>query len=283
MSRMETTTLTKLVQSAEGAGYTLPPALMDAWRTYNRVKALEVPEPAVLDAQGAASRIVSATAAGETVDPLAAARQLEQATCDIQTASQARMLVSAATEQAAHLAASLADTLTEQIISEHLRPALEAVYAKTREVAAALDGYGLDPHTLVTAPTKARSAYAALPELVTRRQMIYTARRFANTLGHRKPQHDANGLFAELRDPLALSPEWRPPMPIPQIPAPQDPTERLLWVVSDAAAPAKPWLPAVEEQDAAWWRQFGEGVENRAQRHRDAQAIGGRAPMGALT
>ena len=283
MSRMETTALTQLVQSAEGAGYTLPTELLDAYATYHRVKALEVPEPAVLDAEGAASRIVSATAAGETVDLIAAACQWERATRDTQTASQAQMLVNAATEQAAHLAAGLADTLTEQIITEHLRPALEAVYAKTREVAAALEGYGLDPHTLVTAPTKARSAYAALPGLVTRRQMIYTARPLVNALGYRKPQHDVNGLFAELADPMALSPTWRPPMAVPQIPAPTDPTERLLWIVTDAAAPAKPWLPTVEEQDEAWWAQFGDAVDNMAQRHRDGLAIGARAPIGALT
>ncbi len=270
MSRMENAALTELVQSAEGAGYTLPTELLDAYATYHRVKALEVPEPPTADVEAAASRIVSATAAGEPADPLAEAHQFEQGVRDFQAVSTARTLVGAATEQAANLAAGLADTLTEQIIAERLRPAIEAVYAKTREVAAALDGYGLDPHALVTAPAKSRNAYAALPGLVTRWQLIHTARRLANTIGHRAPQHDVNGLFAEFQDPLALSPTWRLPMPIPQIPAPQDPTERLLWTVSDAAAPAHPWLPTVAEQDEAWWEQFGEAAEMRRQVHQGA-------------
>ncbi len=217
MSRMETTALTELAQLSEGAGFTLPAELLDAWRTYHRVKALEVPEPPTADVEAAASRIVSATAAGEAVDPIGAARQLEQATRDAQTAAQAQQLVAAAAEQAANRAAAIAAILVEQVITEHLRPALEAVHDEARKVAAALGDYRVDdPHRLVSAPLKARAAYAALPELVTKRQMIFTARRLINSIGHRVPQHDVSGLFAEFRDPMALSPEWRPPMPIPQ-------------------------------------------------------------------
>lgn len=91
-----------------------------------------------------------------------------------------------------------------------------------------------------------------LPRLVTRRQLIFTARRWANTIGNRTPQHDTEGLFAEFENPTALTPGWRQGMR-PVIPAPEDPTERLLWAVSDPTAPAKPWLPTVAEQDAAWW------------------------------
>jgi hypothetical protein len=105
---------------------------------------------------------------------------------------------------------------------------------------------------------------------------LYTARRWANTIGHREPEHDGSHLFAEFADPLALSPWWKPPAPIPQTPAPQDPVERLLWLVSEAAAPAKPWLPTVAEQDEAWWARFGEAQQTRARAHHDALAISAR-------
>jgi hypothetical protein len=37
-----------------------------------------------------------------------------------------------------------------------------------------------------------------------------------------------------------------------------DPVELLLWLVAPAAV-GKPWLPAVAEQDAAWWNAYGQG------------------------
>ena len=120
-------------------------------------------------------------------------------------------------------------------------------------------GYDItNPHTIVTAPQKVRNAYGQLPELVARRFAIFTARSRVNLIGHREPKHDASGLYGELEAPLALSPSWKPPARIPMIPAPIDPTARLLWVISPEAAIAKPWLPTRDEQDAAWLAQFGE-------------------------
>lgn len=277
MSRAEITSLTNLVDASAGGGYTLPPELTDAYRIYRRVKAIEVPEPNPLHLDTAAARLVSAVAGGKSVDVLELGAAVAQAETDRRATELARAVLADAIEQAGNAATSVASGLTEQVISAHLRPALDEVYARVREVSAQLDGYGLDdPHRLVTAPAKVRTAYGALPALVARVTAILTARKYANFIGHREPQHDANNLFADYRQPLALSPQWKPPAQIPRIPAPHDPTERLLWTVSEAAAPAQPWLPTMAEQDAAWWNQFGEGVENRAQRHRDAQAIGAR-------
>jgi hypothetical protein len=39
-------------------------------------------------------------------------------------------------------------------------------------------------------------------------------------------------------------------------PLPDDPTARLLWLVSDEACAGKPWVPSAAEQDAAWRRHF---------------------------
>jgi len=276
MSRAEILSLTNLVDASAGGGYTLPAELTDAYRIYCRVRAIEVPAPNPLYLDTAAARLVSAVAAGKSADVLKLGTAVAQAETDRQATEKARAVLAAAIEQAGNAATSAASDLTETIISKHLRPALAEVYARAREVSAQLDGYGLDPHRLITAPSKVRNAYAELPTLVARSMAIFTARKHANFIGHREPQHDANGLFADYRRPLALSPQWKPPAQIPRIPAPADPAERLLWIVSEAAAPAQPWLPTMAEQDAAWWNQFGEGVENRAQRHRDAQAIGAR-------
>jgi hypothetical protein len=109
-----------------------------------------------------------------------------------------------------------------------------------------------------------------------RRSGILHARRLANAIGHRTPQHDSNHLYASSAKPFSFHPDWKLPAPIPRPPWPEDPTESLLWIVSPAAAAAQPWLPTIAEQDAAWWAQFGEVIENRQRLHRDGLAIGAR-------
>ncbi len=130
------------------------------------------------------------------------------------------------------------------------------MHDQAREIAAALTGYGLDAHTLIKAPAKARNAYLRLPELVSRKAAILEARSRVNAIGHRTPEHDAQGLFATFREPMRFFPTWRLPAPIPRLPFPEDGTERLLWIVGPEAQAAEPWLPTVAEQDAAWLAQF---------------------------
>lgn len=62
----------------------------------------------------------------------------------------------------------------------------------------------------------------------------------------------------------------------PRIEWPEEPSALALWLVEDAA-PAKPWMPTVAEQDGRWWEVYGEEVEHRAAAHHHARAlIGGR-------
>ena len=165
----------------------------------------------------------------------------------------------------------------EAVIAEHLRPALEDVYERARVCAEALGG-DLDVHRLLTAPDKARKAYSELTHLAARRRMLFEARRQVNTVGHRVPEHDVQGMFVEFQSPHVLVPGFTPGSTgrWPGVPAPADDRERLLWVVSDAVAAARPWLPTVAEQDAAWDAVFGEAQQMRVQAQRDAAAIGAR-------
>jgi hypothetical protein len=272
MSRAAITILTKLVESAEGGGYTLPDALTAAYATYLKVQALKAPEPSPPDARDAAAQIVATVAAGEVADLVALGDELEQAALRAQGHERVLTALSLAVEQAA--GAAVAPARPEVVIAEHLRPALERVHAEAREVAAALAGYGLDPHKLISAPAKVRNAYAKVPELVARSEAIYTARRWVNTLGNRIPEHDAQGLFALFADPLSLFPGRYQQS---RLPLPEDPAERLLWMVSPKATAARPWLPTVAEQDAAWLKEFGEEARARAGRNVAARAALGQA------
>jgi hypothetical protein len=257
MSRAAITQLEVLVSAAEESGYSLPEALVAAHATLVAVKGLTIPTPPTLDVHTAAARAITATAAGEPVDLLALAGEAAEAQLDRQRYEQAQLIRSLAIEQAGEAAQHLASDIVEQVITQHLRPALEQVHAQAREAGAALGDYSLDAHTLLAAPAKVRAAYLKLPELVARQSAIWKARRLINTLGYREVKHDGAHLYGEFERPLALSPHWKPPARIPPIPAPEDPTARLLWVVSEQAAPARPWLPTVAQQDAAWLAQFG--------------------------
>ena len=257
MSRAANTQLEALVTSADAGGYTVPPELTAAYDTLVAVKALVIPPPQALDPDTAAARIVTATADGKPVDLMALAAEVAEIELGKQRHEQALHIMALAIEQAGERAQHLASDIVEQVITQHLRPALEQVYEQTREVAAALAGQPLDTDALLAAPAKVRAAYLRLPELLARRSAIFTARRWINTLGYREAKHDGTGLYSEFERPLALSPQWKPPMRTPPIPAPADPTARLLWVVGPEGAIGRPWLPTVAQQDAAWLAQFG--------------------------
>ena len=150
MSRAEILSLTNLVDASSGGGYTLPAEVTDAYATYCRVRAIEVPEPNPLHLDTAAARLVSAVAGGTSADVLELGTAVAQAETDRQATEKARAVLAAAIEQTGNAATSVASDRTETIISQHLRPALAEVYARAREVSAHLDGYGLDPHQLIT-------------------------------------------------------------------------------------------------------------------------------------
>lgn len=256
MRRMEINSLKTLADSADGGGYTLPAELLDALRTYRRVTELEYPDAQHFDAEGAATRLVSALAAGENPNIDALVSQASEAERDSRAIEQVRTITALALERAAFAATALCSDLTERIIRDHLRPAFDTLLEDIQDKANALAAVGLDPHALITAPAKARHAYVKLPELAARHRTIWNARHLVNTIGARKAEHDVAGLFTEFADPLALRPGWKLPAPVPLLEAPTDVHERLLWLVSDAIAPGKPWLPTLAEQDAAWLEQF---------------------------
>lgn len=258
MSRAAITQLEVLVSAAEESGYSLPEALTTAHATLVAVKTLTIPTPPTLDNTTAAARAITATAAGKPVDLLALAGEVADAQLGRQRYEQAQLILALAIEQAGERAQHLASDIVEQVITQHLAPALEQVHAQAREVGAALGDYSLDAHTLLAAPAKVRAAYLKLPELVARSAAIWKARRLISTLGYRVAQYDVMGLFAEFKTPLALYPNLTAPTSRPgRIPAPEDPTARLLWVVGPEGAAGHPWLPSVAEQDAAWLAQFG--------------------------
>lgn len=276
MSRMEINALRTMADAAEAGRYTLPAELSSSLETYRRTVAIEVPQPQQFNADAAAARLVAHLAGGGTPDLASLVEQAATAEHQHVAVERARLVTTMAIEQATEAAVHLASDLTERIIAEHLRPAFLELLTEAREVAAALDGYGLNLTALITAPAKVRGAYAKLPDLVARHRLLWDARSKANAIGHRKAQHAGSEIFTAFEDAMAMRPGWKAPARILPLDAPTEPVEYLLWLVSPAAAPGKPWLPTIAEQDAAWWKQFGEGQEMRRQAHRNGMAVGAR-------
>lgn len=173
MSNAQINTLAKVIASAEPGGYTLPPELLESWNTFERVRGLTLADPESLPVDVAAALVVAAVASGKTPDVLEIGREMHRLENDRQAHGHAGRVLAEAREQAGNTAVSIASDLTERIIADHLKPALEAVYAGARECAAALHGYGLDTRKLLDAPPKARAAYNALGSLVVRRDLIF--------------------------------------------------------------------------------------------------------------
>ncbi len=87
---------------------------------------------------------------------------------------------------------------------------------------------------------------------------------------------------------MVFFPTWKPQQRVPQLPVPEEETARLLWLTSEQATGARPWLPTIAEQDRAWWAQFGEQVmQGRANQHNAramaAQAVGIESRDGTAT
>ena len=275
MSRMQTTALKSLIGTADAGGYTLPDELLTAWNTYQAVQALTLPELPQMPVDAAAARLVASVTAGDPLDLLEVGRDAQRVEDDRQAVAIAQRVLAEAIEQADNAVSSLAADLTERIITEHLRPAYQDVLSKAHTAGAALEGYGLDPHTLLQAPAKARGAYFDLSSLVERRTAIWTARRNANAIGYRTVQHDTENRFLEFANPLAFHPNLPAAARFPGVPAPEDPKAHLLWLITPEATAAKPWLPTPDEQDQAWHEVYGAAVENRRVRAVAARAYAG--------
>lgn len=275
MSRAQLTSVTALVESREAGGYTLPDALVAAFDQYQAVKTVALPEPDQLDADTAAARLRADLAAGKAPDLAAAADQVRRAQDQQAMLEIARRVRDQAVEQASDQVGIVASDTADAVIAEHLRPAWAEVHDQTRKAAAQLKGHPLELGALIGAPTKVRDAYLTVRGLAERRSVILRARGWANSAGMRQPQHDSADMFALLEDPWKLFPDRKPSSRMPPFPIPDDDVAAMLWWGTDAEL-ARPWLPTVAEQDAAWWKQFGESVEKIGRYHRDARAIGAR-------
>ena len=265
--------LDRLLQLQEAAAFTLPQEVTSAAEVASAVRSLTLPEPpAIRFMEDAAGLLVDRKTAGERVDPVALADELAVSQQRSQRLDDARRLLGIATDQAADRAVLVLTAQAGRIIEQHLQPAHQALLDQAAEHAATLAGRSLDDGW--NAPPKVRTARAELVRLAERRTLLWAARDLLVGLSGQEPEHDTTGQFLVVEKPQNLHPGWKPNRPLPPLPTPDEPVERLRWLVTNMAA--GPWLPLPTEQDAAWERVFGENL--RRLQHADVSA---RANAGA--
>ena len=149
----------------------------------------------------------------------------------------------------------------DEIITEHLRPAHDALIAEMTATLAITAEFDDDPGSALTASSKVRNAFAALPGLRASYVMLATARRVIETCGYR-PVKDVDGQFSsirninELQTPGLRQHGAKPPW------AEGGET----WLIRNGG---HLWMPTADEQDARWQEVFGAALEERKRNMHD--------------
>lgn len=266
--------LDSLLAMRTAAGYTLPGPVLSAADAAERAGALAVDQPPRLHPADVASEIVGQLTQGAEADLGAAAETIMDDRRRGERADIAPQLAQLVGEQASTRAVSVATQHADEIIRECLAPAFAETLDTARGHAASLAGYPVDEAGGWDAPAGVRKARAGLAGLAERADLLRHAWRAARGLAGREPERDEAGVFSEFEDRLALHPGLAPTSPVPPLNLPVDPVAGLLWMVT-TAAPGRPWLPTVEEQDQAWLVAYGAAAEERRGRHVAALAWGG--------
>ncbi|CAN5787013.1 hypothetical protein BH18ACT2_BH18ACT2_08050 [soil metagenome] len=281
MTRGQLGALRPLVESADAGGYTLPAELVDAWRTFEQVKALPLSPPAPAYFEELAAGVVAAVAGGKTPDVVKAGRELHRAGDGVQAYAAGQRILAEAIEQAGTAAANVAADCADAIIGESLAPVLADIYENARGCGETLGGYDLDPKRLLGADRAVQDAYRELERLVARQSLIWEARKWANAVGFRRPEHDGGGMFLHFERPGEI-PGWSHAAgrwPGLDKLAPVEPLARLLWLVAPEVAAAKPWLPTCAQQDERWLVEHADILEQQRAGVALAEHVGARGPM----
>jgi hypothetical protein len=145
----------------------------------------------------------------------------------------------------------LAMALSEDILAKHLRPAMEDTLSAVRvgaEIAGSVP-WG-NPRALVRSSEDVREYHELVAVAADRYAAVRDAQWRVKALAG-KPSEDAYDMFGHLRNMFDLWPQRRSTVDTirGKAPWPEDPLERMVWLVTSQA---KPWLPTAAECEAAY-------------------------------
>lgn len=268
-------TRTEPLFAAQAEGIiTLPDNLVTARDTLARITAHPMPDPGPEEAD-VVYEIAAAFVAGTGPLDLAPALDARRAH---ETAGLARRAHDTARDLAETEFIAAVQSTVDVVIVNHLRPVFQATVERIVALHAKLAGVTGDtpPAVLLRAPKATRDAWLALEaELTTYGQMRHL-RGVLLTLTGQRPENDAYGFFAEMRNADHVVPQVTSiavdvaVRMFQQLPA--DPLQRVRLLLDRGA---ELWLPTVDEQDDLWRQVFAERIESQRQRQwRQVQARG---------
>ncbi len=249
-----------LVEAAESGAFTLPPAITSA---------LAVERRAAQFASQAYTTRVRAQEHGTGIDEIATEvldalargaepgsdveQRLEDAERDRRLADLRSEVATAAQRRAVDRADTVVAGLADEIVHEHLAPALAETIEAAKKLVGIVSKFGGDVddsgHVVRHGDAKLIAAVRELDGLVTRYNAIRRARQhLLAVLG--QPAFDSDGSFAEFQRAVeAYGAAWNVRHQTREREWPAGPRARLLWIAEHAER-VKPWVPTPAEQDA---------------------------------
>jgi len=267
---MSTTTFPRLFPAADAGYVSLPAAVQEARRAYDRICTEAYTEPEthydVLDR--VVAETVTAVQAGTPLPGCGAvddARRAEQVATD-----QAEVLRMAVETLAVRVRSSVD---ANEVMTEHLQPAHAAVVKALASALAVVAEHHNTGQSVLLASAKVRAAEASIDELVERYTAIRTARVDLDITCSYAPALDVDGEFSEIRNPETVwtrtehrnfnagTPPW-----------PRTPTRaRLAWFLAHGC---EVWLPSPTEQDGRFSAVYATQIEAAEHQRHMGAAVG---------
>lgn len=254
--------LLRLFQGADDKHYSLPADLTQLRAAHDRLSDLQQPAEPVHPEKLWPELVAAATrafVAGEDLPDVSG--PLEQATAArerfLETGRLHREIEQRVTE-ALHVGVG---AVSDQIITEHLQPALAALVVDLVPVAKALP-QGASASLLITEGKALRDAWVKLGTLTDRYASIRSAQ--GALWSRQRVEHDVEGEFSEFSNVRAFFPQFGATnvLAVVLAPWPDAGPDRLLWLAQHGAQFI---VPTAAERDQLWWAKHGEGVERQRQ------------------
>lgn len=242
----------RLLAGYDADAYTLPEELMTARGALRRVQAsitnLKAPPDPGLVVGELAAVVTTGSGPIKTAD---IGKRLVDAEAAVEQHAASLHVLRQAEASTASALRNIMETLAEEIVTEHLRPALEETLASVRELAPALGG-ATSPDELLRSDEAAREAWFGLDALAGRWRQIrtaYTDSIYRSVFG---PEVGVSDL--DLRTQLAYRNAYALPKADNRtdIAAPSRPPLYMVWLIDGAGGVVpEPWLPLPADVEQA--------------------------------
>jgi len=244
-----------------GGAYTLPDAVLERETRAHRIAEQTraggmAPTLGDTRARFRADLVAAIDAGAELPDPIVLRQAAEQ---DAARDELRRLLVDELESAQTHVVATI-QSRGEEIIVEHLRPALEELLEAAATAGEKLGRHLPTAEAILSAPEPVRKAFQTLGTLAARYHALRTAQGIVVELTA-AARFDTRNLFREFRNLPDVWPQYANPRA--EKPWPTTDRGRLLWIVTSGI---EAWMPTPEEQDEAFADRFPNAPALRGRR-----------------